>query len=124
MRRLGGLALTLLVLSCGSDDPPSGQASCQETSRLICDLVFDCAEGEPLRSTSGGTKDGCVQLFDEECLDSPTGCAPGATYNPDKGQACVAAVRTVSCADMAASTELNATLSPGPCNETCAAPAP
>jgi hypothetical protein len=122
MRRLAGAALTLFVLACGSDDPPSGQEACRQTSRIICDRLFDCAEGEPYRAANGGNKDGCIQFYDQECLDSPTGCAPGQIYNSEKGQQCVAAIRAVTCAQVGSSSDLNETFNPAPCRETCTQP--
>jgi hypothetical protein len=113
----------LLSVACGSDDPPSGQEACRQTSRIICDRIFDCTEGQSYRAANGGTKDGCIQLYDEGCLDSPTGCGPGQNYNPDRGQACVSAIRSVTCADVGASGDLNTTFNPSVCNETCTDPA-
>jgi hypothetical protein len=110
MRALVALLLGAALASCGGDSGPSQAQLCMEGSNIACDRIFDCAEGESLRTFVGGTKDACHQTVLNFCT-----CGAGQTYHSDQAQICADGLKATTCASL---TNL-ATAVPAACSMVC-----
>jgi hypothetical protein len=116
IKTLVGAALLVWAAGCGSS-AQSGQDLCKSVQRTSCDKIFDCAEGEPLRATYGGTKADCITMLESACTESTTGCGQGMTYHADVANQCASAVAAVTCAQIGANGD--DPLFPAICDSVC-----
>jgi hypothetical protein len=109
-----------LALSCGSSNGSGGdpQAVCKEGTQALCDKIYDCAEGEPLRAFFGATKAECVSSLNAQGCSTATGCDTGETYHADQAQACLNAFKALQCSALS---DPNAA-SPPACDMVCTTP--
>lgn len=107
MKGLVAGLLALMVGGCGSSSGGgNAQALCREGTQAVCDKVYDCAEGEPLRQFLGATKADCAAGLNTERCGSATGCEPGQTYHADQAQACLDAIKAVTCSQLTSPTSI------------------
>ena len=114
MKGLIALLLGFMLGSCGSSSGGgNSQALCMEASQALCDKVYDCAEGEPLRQFFGATKAECLTSLNADCASMP--CETGETYHGDQAQACVNAFKAITCAQLSDP----AAVAPASCEMVC-----
>jgi hypothetical protein len=121
MKGLIVVMLGTLALGCGSSTSSNGgnpQAVCMQGTQAVCNKVYDCAEGEPLRAFLGATKADCISGLNASSCATATGCDTGETYHADQAQACLTAFNAITCAQLSDASAI----SPPACDMVCTTP--
>ncbi|HXU04268.1 MAG TPA: hypothetical protein VN903_25080 [Polyangia bacterium] len=121
MKGLVAVFLGLVLASCSSsssDKTADPQALCKMGTASVCEKVYTCAEGAPLRALLGASQADCVTALNAEECANATGCPAGQTYHADMAQACLDAIKAITCAQLAGA---STNLFPPVCNMVCTA---
>ncbi|HEY5452151.1 MAG TPA: hypothetical protein VIQ54_25525 [Polyangia bacterium] len=118
MKGLVAVVLGLVLGSCSSSSTNNGanpQALCKEGSAAVCEKVYTCNEAAALRAFLGADQAACETTLNAEQCATATGCDAGQTYHADMAQACLDAVKAITCAQLT-SIEV---ITPPACNMIC-----
>ena len=118
MKGFVAVVLGLVLGSCGSSSTNNGtnpQALCKEGSAAVCEKVYTCNEAAALRAFLGADRAACESTLNAEQCATATGCDAGQTYHADMAQACLDAVKAITCAQLT-SIEV---ITPPACNMIC-----
>ena len=118
MKGLVAVVLGVVLGSCSSSSKDAGadpQALCKMGSAAVCEKVYTCSEAAALRAFLGVDATACEVTLNAEQCATATGCAAGQTYHADMAQACLEAVKAITCAQLTNA----AAIMPPACNMIC-----